>query len=76
VAYLAIDDLGNVVSLLGSLVGIPIALVYPNLMHNVMCASTASARVRAMNYAVASIGLFATFAASYTTIMQWDRGTE
>jgi amino acid permease len=29
VAYFSIDYLGNVVSLLGSLVGIPIALIYP-----------------------------------------------
>ncbi|KAL3903852.1 MAG: hypothetical protein SGILL_010288, partial [Bacillariaceae sp.] len=34
IAVIAIDYLGNVVSLLGSLVGMPIALVYPPIMHN------------------------------------------
>lgn len=75
IAYMAIDYLGNVVSILGSLVGIPIALVYPNLMHNILVKNS-SKSVRTMNYCVAGLGLFATAAASYITITQWDEGAE
>ena len=73
VAVVAIDYLGNVVSLLGSLVGMPIALVYPPLMHNFLVQDS-SPTVRNMNYLVSGVGLFATVAASYATITNWNEG--
>lgn len=45
VAYVSMNFLGNVVSLLGSLVGIPIALIYPPLMHNVLNQKTRMSRL-------------------------------
>jgi amino acid permease len=75
VAYMAIDYLGNVVSLLGSLVGIPIALIYPPLMHNILVRDKSMA-TRWMNYLVAFVGFLAMAATSYNTITEWDRGAE
>ena len=74
VAYLAIDYLGNVVSLLGSLVGIPIALIYPPLMHNRLVKGNQQTRLK--NNIVAGIGLLATGVASFVTIISWDEGAE
>jgi proton-coupled amino acid transporter len=74
-AVIAIDYLGNVVSLLGSLVGMPIALVYPPLMHNILV-KDAPLTARYMNYCVSGIGGFATVAASYATIVNWNEGGE
>jgi proton-coupled amino acid transporter len=75
IAVIAIDYLGNVVSLLGSLVGMPIALVYPPIMHNVLVKQS-SFTTRCMNYFVSGVGLIATVAASYATIANWDEGGE
>ena len=75
VAYLSIDYLGNVVSLLGSLVGIPIALIYPPLMHNQIVKDIPKGG-KVMNYTVAGFGLVAMAAATYTTISKWDEGAE
>jgi len=73
-AVIAIDYLGNVVSLLGSLVGIPIALIYPPLMHNQLVDSSKTTRF--LNYCLSVIGFIAAGAASYTTIASWDEGAE
>mmetsp|Transcript_7163 Transcript_7163/g.8290 ORF Transcript_7163/g.8290 Transcript_7163/m.8290 type:complete len:671 (+) Transcript_7163:156-2168(+) len=75
VAILAIDYLGNVVSLLGSLVGIPIALIYPPLIHNKLVKDS-STMTRMLNYCLSVIGLFAALVASYTTIISWDDTAE
>ncbi len=75
IAVIAIDYLGNVVSLLGSLVGMPIALVYPPLMHNILVKNSSSS-LKCLNYFVSTVGLIATFAASYATIANWDEGGE
>ncbi|KAG7350928.1 transmembrane amino acid transporter [Nitzschia inconspicua] len=75
IAVIAIDYLGNVVSLLGSLVGMPIALVYPPMMHTILV-QDAPPSARYMNYFVAGIGGFATVAASYATIVNWNEGGE
>jgi uncharacterized membrane protein YhiD involved in acid resistance len=74
-AFVAIDYLGNVVSLLGSLVGIPTALVYPPLMHNILVRDRSKA-TRLINYCVAGIGFLAMGATSYTTIVSWNKGSE
>lgn len=73
-AVVAIDYLGNVVSLLGSLVGIPIALIYPPLMHNQLVDSSKTTRF--FNYSLSLVGFIAASAASYTTISSWDEGAE
>ncbi|VEU41786.1 unnamed protein product [Pseudo-nitzschia multistriata] len=73
IAIIAIDYLGNVVSLLGSLVGMPIALVYPPMMHNFLVKDS-SATERCLNHLVSIIGLIATVAASYATISNWNEG--
>ena len=75
IAVMAIDYLGNVVSLLGSLVGIPIALIYPPLMHNYLVTDS-SKLTRFMNHCLSLVGLFAAGAASYTTMTSWDKGAE
>lgn len=75
VAIIAIDYLGNVVSLLGSLVGIPIALVYPPLIHNKLVPES-SRTTKTLNYIVSIVGFFGAIAASYTTITSWDEGAE
>lgn len=74
-AVLAIDYLGNVVSLLGSLVGIPIALIYPPLIHNKLVKDS-SRSTRVMNYCLSIVGVFAAGAASYTTLSSWGEGAE
>jgi len=73
-ALVAIDYLGNVVSLLGSVVGIPIALVYPPLIHNKLVKSNFVTRL--LNYCLVVVGLFAAVAAAYTTITSWNEGAE
>lgn len=75
VAILAIDYLGNVVSLLGSLVGIPIALIYPPLIHNKLVKDS-SRLTRVMNYCLSCVGFVAAMIASYTTITSWNEGAE
>lgn len=74
-AIVAINYLGNVVSLLGSFVGIPIALVYPPLMHNVLVPKS-SKTTKLMNCCLSFVGALAAGAASYTTIASWDEGAE
>jgi len=74
-AVIAIDYLGNVVSLLGSLVGIPIALIYPPIMHNILVPETSKTN-KIMNITVAGFGVIAMLASSYTTIVSWDEGAE
>ena len=75
IAVIATNYLGNVVSLLGSLVGIPIALIYPPLMHNRLVKNS-SRTTRIMNVLLSGVGLFAAAAASYTTIASWNEGAE
>lgn len=74
IAVIAIDYLGGVVSLLGSLVGMPIALIYPPLMHNILVKDSSST-VTFMNYFVATIGMIATVATSYCTIANWGESS-
>lgn len=75
VAVYAIDYLGNVVSILGSLFGIPLALVIPPLMHNTLVHGSSSFQ-RYLNYAVVVVGVFAMGAASFATLSSWDEGAE
>lgn len=74
IAMVSIDYLGNVVSILGSLFGIPLALVFPPIMHNRLCKPTFTERC--LNYAVMVIGFVAMGAASVATIATWDENAE
>ena len=87
VAYFAIDYLGNVVSLLGSLVGIPIALIFPPIMHIILSEKRhgsggwggtpkISFTTKVMNLTISTLGVVAMLVASYTTITSWDKGAE
>lgn len=75
IAVIATNYLGNVVSLLGSLVGIPIALIYPPLMHNRLVKDS-SPMTKFLNVFLSGVGVFAAAAASYTTIISWNEGAE
>ena len=75
VAICAIDYLGNVVSILGALFGIPLALVVPPLMHNKLVTDSSKA-TKWLNYVVVAIGFMAMGAASFGTIASWDKGAD
>ena len=80
IAVVAIDYLGNVVSILGSLFGIPLALIFPPLMHNNLVVQKDPSRSQSfepkLNYAVVVVGIVATFVASYNTLVTWNEGAE
>lgn len=75
-ALCTIDYLGNVVSILGSLFGIPLALIFPPLMHNTLLQKTISSKQRAFNYVVMMMGVVAIGASSFATIAMWNKGGE
>lgn len=75
IAVCSINYLGNVVSILGSLFGIPLALVFPPLMHNALVKDSTTA-TSVINYAVVVIGFLAMASASFNTIVQWNHGAE
>ena len=75
-AYLFIDCLGNVVSLLGAVVGIPLSVVFAPLMHNCMCGRELSSKTRRTNIAVSVLGMIATVGATMSTLASWDAGMD
>lgn len=75
IAVCAINYLGNVVSLLGSLFGIPLALVFPPLLH-MKLVKDSSKWTKAMNCIVIVIGFLTMGATSFATIMSWGDGAE
>lgn len=70
VAVLTMDNLDKVVSLMGSLLGCPLAFVFPPLIHNNLDPNLSSMR-RAQNQVVAFLGLCAMVLASITTLLTW-----
>mmetsp|Transcript_5441 Transcript_5441/g.7879 ORF Transcript_5441/g.7879 Transcript_5441/m.7879 type:complete len:567 (-) Transcript_5441:63-1763(-) len=74
-AVYAIDSLGNVVSILGALFGIPLGLVFPSVMHLILVKNLSST-AKCTNYVVILIGCFAMSAASYATLANWAQGAE
>lgn len=66
IAYLAMDSLGHVVSLLGSLLGIPLALIFPPLLHQKLVAK------EWQNYLMMVAGVCATATVSLATVRSWD----
>lgn len=70
VAAATMDSLDKVVSLMGSLLGCPIAFVFPPLIHSRLDPAI-SQRRKITNYIVAALGIVAMIYSSITTIMVW-----
>lgn len=74
VALVEMDNLGHVVSLMGSLLGCPIAFVFPPLIYDrLQCRSgSKNEKWRFANWTVAMLGLVGMVGASYTTLISWN----
>lgn len=72
IAMLAMNDLDKVVSLMGSLLGCPLAFVFPPLIQNRLDKGNLSQYRKGMNVVVATLGVAAMFVSSITTLLQWD----
>jgi proton-coupled amino acid transporter len=70
VAVTTMNSLDKVVSLMGSLLGCPIAFVFPPLIHIQLDPNLPSRRIQC-NYIVAGLGLVSMVVASIATIIQW-----
>jgi proton-coupled amino acid transporter len=70
VAVVTMESLDKVVSLMGSLLGCPIAFVFPPLIHSRLDPDISSRR-KMTNHAVAALGTVAMILASVTTMMAW-----
>jgi solute carrier family 36 (proton-coupled amino acid transporter) len=68
--------LGNVASLLGGLVGIPIALIFPPIIHNILIKDRNSNMTRWMNNIVSFMGCIAMVMSTYITLHSWKYGAE
>ena len=77
VAIVEMESLGHVVSLVGSLLGLPIAFVFPPLIHNRLVEDPSKwTWGRFFNYLVAGLGLSGMVFATYTTLASWNDVTE
>lgn len=72
IAVLTMDDLDKVVSLMGSLLGCPLAFVVPPLIQNQLDKGQIGAQKRRMNILVAVLGVGAMVVSSTATILKWD----
>eukprot|EP00980_Cylindrotheca_fusiformis_P015686 scaffold4518_cov149-Cylindrotheca_fusiformis.AAC.21 len=70
IAVLTMESLDKVVSLMGSLVGCPLAFVFPPLIHNNLDSGLSSSR-RVKNGIVSILGFVAMVLASVTTLLTW-----
>jgi proton-coupled amino acid transporter len=70
IAVMTMDSLDKVVSLMGSLIGCPLAFVFPPLIHNNLDSSLPASR-RLSNRIVSILGLCAMVLASVTTLLTW-----
>lgn len=70
VAILTMESLDKVVSLCGSLLGCPIAFVFPPLIHSELDPNLSSRR-RIGNAVVASLGILTMILASIATMIAW-----
>lgn len=70
VAISTMESLDKVVSLMGSLLGCPLAFVFPPLIHNNLDDNLSGYR-RFTNNFIAGLGLFAMILASFTTLLTW-----
>jgi len=71
VAVCTMDSLDKVVSLMGSLLGCPIAFVFPPLIHSSLVADKISPARLWGNRTVAGLGVAAMVMASFTTLATW-----
>ena len=71
VANLAMDDLDKVVSLMGSLLGIPLAFVFPPLIQIKLDSHLARWRKKA-NRTVSFLGVLAMLISTTTTVQEWS----
>ena len=71
-AVCTMDSLDKVVSLMGSLLGCPIAFVFPPLIHTSLCRHNLSRWRMLGNYLVASLGVVAMILASVVTLWTWN----
>lgn len=69
VAVTTMNSLDKVVSLMGSLLGCPIAFVVPPMIHTKLCDPMGMTRFT--NYAVATAGVISMVAASFVTVAMW-----
>jgi len=72
VAVCTMDSLDKVVSLMGSLLGCPIAFVFPPLIHSQLAGSELSTARLWGNRIVAVLGVVAMVLASITTLLTWN----
>lgn len=72
IAMVEMENLGRVVSLLGALLGVPLAFIFPPLIHSKVVPSAP----KRTNLAVAVAGLLAMVGATFTTLETWSGGGE
>jgi len=72
IAATCMNDLDKVVSLMGSLLGCPLAFVVPPLIHNRLGKSRIGKWRRVGNWIVAGLGVAAMAVSSVATVMKWD----
>ncbi|KAG7354060.1 transmembrane amino acid transporter [Nitzschia inconspicua] len=70
VAVATMESLDKVVSLMGSLLGCPLAFVFPPLIHNSLDDNLNAGR-RRFNWIIAGLGFCAMVLASFTTLLKW-----
>jgi proton-coupled amino acid transporter len=70
VAIATMESLDRVVSLMGSLLGCPLAFVFPPVIHNKLDQSLSKRRQRT-NLIIAGLGFCAMVLASVTTLITW-----
>ena len=66
------NDLDKVVSLMGSLLGCPLAFVIPPLIQNQLAKGQIGEWKRRVNIMVAVLGVGAMIVSSVTTLLKWD----
>jgi proton-coupled amino acid transporter len=72
VALCTMDSLDKVVSLMGSLLGCPIAFVFPPLIQLRLMGNDMTPVKRTFNYFVIGLGFVAMVLASITTLLTWN----
>ena len=70
VGIAAMDDLDKVVSLMGGLLGCPLAFIFPPLIHNNIDKNITTRKKRE-NYFIAGLGCCAMIVATVTTLARW-----
>ena len=70
VAVVTMDSLDKVVSLMGGMLGCPLAFIFPPLIHNNLDPNLSVGR-RRYNWAIAGLGVCAMMVATVTTIASW-----